>query len=60
MVKKMTNMQQELLRKKRRLLLTARMAVEWDERDLLPALEAQLEAVNNEIKTHSNNNTIIK
>ena len=49
MAKTKTYNQDELLQKKRRILLMARMAIEWEREDLLPELEAQFEQVNLEL-----------
>ena len=51
------NIENELLQEKRRILLVARMAVEWDREDMLPDLETQLEQLNDELSTSKNKYT---
>lgn len=46
-----TRNQDELLQKKWRILLVARIAIGWGRDDLLPDLETQLEQLNNELST---------
>lgn len=52
-----TRNQDELLREKRRILLVARIAIDWGREDLLPELETQLEQLNNELLTSKKKST---
>ena len=40
---------EELLEKKRRLLIKARIAVEWEKEDLLSKFEEEIKALNDEL-----------